>query len=115
MNTKFLEKRGVVMDMDADTELVENRGVGMDTAWNRWPPNSDLDDDVQIRVQIMYVDPPSSPFRNLYRLPFEFVFERTESKKFFRPPSVTVRRSLASQDGRPRPTTLSWDSRMIFA
>ena len=41
MDTKFLEKRGV--DMDVDTECVENRGVDMDmdTAWNRCPPNSD--------------------------------------------------------------------------
>ena len=36
-DTEFLENRGVDMDMDMDTEFFEKRGVDMDmdTAWNR--------------------------------------------------------------------------------
>ena len=35
----FFRNRGVYMDVD--TEIFENCGVDMDTAWNRCPPNSD--------------------------------------------------------------------------
>ena len=34
MDTKFLENRGL------DIEIFEDRGVDMDMAWNRCPPNS---------------------------------------------------------------------------
>ena len=39
------------VDMDVDTEFVENRGVDMDTAWNRCTPNSGthLDPDPLLR------------------------------------------------------------------
>ena len=63
MDTKFLEKRGVVIDMamkksvkrgvTMNTKIFENRGVDMETAWNRCPPNSGGKHKLAISCQLM--------------------------------------------------------------
>ena len=41
--------RGVYMDVD--TEIFENCGVDMDTAWNRCPPNSDSQYNIESNLE----------------------------------------------------------------
>ena len=51
LKSRFFRNRGVYMDVD--TEIFENCGVDMDmdTAWNRCPPNSDSQYNIESNLE----------------------------------------------------------------